>query len=98
MGLIIPNVNCVEEAEEIVRRKIEPLIAAGCDKIVLGCTHFPHLRHLIEKVAADRAEIVEPSRAVALRAKSVLEARGLTAVSAEEAKHIFISSRKGDLR
>lgn len=98
VDLVEKGMTSGEEAEEIVRRKIEPLIAAGCDKIVLGCTHFPHLRHLIEKVAADRAEIVEPSRAVALRAKSVLEARGLTAVSAEEAKHIFISSRKGDLR
>ena len=98
VDLVEKGMTSGEEAEEIVRRKIEPLIAAGCDKIVLGCTHFPHLRHLIEKVAADRAEIVEPSRAVALRAKSVLEARGLTAVGAEEAKHIFISSRKGDLR
>lgn len=87
-----------DEAERIVRRKIEPLIAAGCDKIVLGCTHFPHLGPLIEKVAADRAEIVEPSRAVALRAKSVLEERGLANAGEGEAKHIFISSRKGDSR
>lgn len=87
-----------EEAERIVRRKIEPLIAAGCDKIVLGCTHFPHLGPLIEKVAAGRAEIVEPSRAVALRAKSVLEERGLANRGSTEPKHIFISSRKGDSR
>lgn len=98
VDLVEKGMTSGEEAEEIVRRKIEPLIAAGCDRIVLGCTHFPHLRHLIEKVAADRAEIVEPSRAVALRAKRVLEARGLATVGAEEAKHIFISSRKGDLR
>ena len=26
-----------------VRSKIEPLLNAGCDRIVLGCTHFPHL-------------------------------------------------------
>lgn len=87
-----------DEAERIVRRKIEPLIAAGCDKIVLGCTHFPHLGPLIEKVAAGRAEIVEPSRAVALRAKSVLEERGLANAGEGEAKHIFISTGKGDLR
>ena len=87
-----------EEAERIVRRKIEPLIAAGCDKIVLGCTHFPHLRPLIEKVADGRAEIVEPSQAVALRAKSVLESRGLVNVGGGEAKHIFISTKRGDLR
>lgn len=87
-----------EEAERIVRRKIEPLIAASCDKIVLGCTHFPHLRPLIEKVAVGRAEIVEPSRAVALRAKSVLEDRGLANVGGGEAKHVFISTKRGDSR
>ncbi len=86
-----------DEAERIVRLKIEPLIAAGCDKIVLGCTHFPHLKPLIEKAAAGRAEIIEPSWAVALRAKSVLEERGLENAEGGEAKHVFISSRKGDL-
>lgn len=87
-----------EEAERIVRKKIEPLIAAGCDRIVLGCTHFPHLKPLIEKVAEGRADVVEPSRAVALRAKSVLEARNLANRDAGEPKHVFISSRKGDSR
>lgn len=64
-------------AEAAVRRRIEPLIAAGADHIVLGCTHFPHLKHLIAAVAAGRAEIVDPSEAVARRAKAVLEERGL---------------------
>lgn len=85
-----------EEAERIVRKKIEPLIAAGCDRIVLGCTHFPHLKPLIEKVADGKADVVEPSRAVALRAKSVLEARNLANRDAGEPKHVFISSRKGE--
>lgn len=59
--------------EKIVRRRIEPLIAAGADHIVLGCTHFPHLKPLIEKVAAGRATVVDPSEAVARQAKRLLE-------------------------
>ena len=61
------------EAEEAVRSRIEPLIAAGADRIVLGCTHFPHLKHLMENVADGRAEIVDPSDAVARRIAEVLE-------------------------
>ena len=61
------------EAEEAVRRRIEPLIAAGADRIVLGCTHFPHLKHLMENVADGRAEIVDPSDAVARRIAEVLK-------------------------
>ena len=59
--------------EKIVRVKVEPLLKAGADKIVLGCTHFPHLKPVIEKVCAGRAEVIDPSDAVARQAKRVLE-------------------------
>ena len=62
-----------ERLEKIVRRRIEPLLKAGADKIVLGCTHFPHLKPVIEKVCAGRAEVIDPSDAVARQAKRVLE-------------------------
>ena len=62
-----------ERLEKIVRRRIEPLLKAGADKIVLGCTHFPHLKSVIEKVCAGRAEVIDPSDAVARQAKRVLE-------------------------
>ena len=59
--------------EGIVRKRIEPLIAAGADHVVLGCTHFPHLKPLIEEVAAGRATVIDPSEAVARQAKRLLE-------------------------
>lgn len=39
----------------VVRRYVEPLIAAGASVIVLGCTHFPLLKALIAEAAADFA-------------------------------------------
>ena len=62
--------------EAAVRRRVEPLLKAGADKIVLGCTHFPHLRPVIEKVCAGRAEVIDPSDAVARQAKRILKERG----------------------
>ena len=59
--------------ERIVRRRIEPLLKAGADKIVLGCTHFPHLAPIIEKVCAGRAEVIDPSIPVARQAVRMLE-------------------------
>ena len=79
----------------IVKSKIEPLLNAGCDRIVLGCTHFPHLRPVIEKVCAGRAVVIDPSDAVARQAKRVLSRLGLTrAPSSAAATHVFI--RTGD--
>lgn len=78
-------------AERIVRAKVEPLLAAGADHLVLGCTHFPHLRPLIEKVASGRAVIDEPSEAVARQAKRILARFDLATTRREISRnHIFI--------
>ena len=74
----------------VVRARIEPLLKAGCDKIVLGCTHFPHLKPLIAKICDGRAEVIDPSDAVARQAKRVLSARGLAAPASAKPSHIFI--------
>jgi len=82
-------------AEAAVRAKVEPLLAAGADHIVLGCTHFPHLRPLIEKIAAGRAEVVDPSEAVARQAKRVLTRLGLLAPDSANPTHLFIRTAPG---
>lgn len=61
------------KVEKIVRAKIEPLLRAGADKIVLGCTHFPHLRRVIEKVCDGKAEVIDSSAAVARQVRRVME-------------------------
>ena len=80
-------------AERVVRARIEPLLKAGCDKIVLGCTHFPHLKPLIEKICDGRAEVIDPSDAVARQARRVLSARGLAALATANPSHIFIRTK-----
>ena len=60
------------KVEKVVRAKVEPLLKAGADRIVLGCTHFPHLKPVIEKVCAGRAEVIDPSAAVARQIQRVL--------------------------
>ena len=74
-GAAVEGLRRTERAriERIVRAKVEPLLKAGADRIVLGCTHFPHLKSVIEKVCAGRAEVVDPSMAVARQAKRVME-------------------------
>jgi glutamate racemase len=59
--------------EEVVRLRIEPILEEGADVIVLGCTHFPHLKKIIEKVCAGRAQVVDSSLAVAKQIMRVLE-------------------------
>ena len=76
-------------AEEIVRHRVAPLIAAGADHLVLGCTHFPHLRPLIEQAAEGRAVVLDSSDAVARQVKRLLRARNLLAPKTAVATHDF---------
>ena len=65
------------EARAAVAAHVNPLLEAGADCIVLGCTHFPHLREDIRSVAGPGVELFDPSPAVARRVKSVLDSLGL---------------------
>ena len=65
--------------EEMVRNVVEPLVQAGADKIVLGCTHYPFLQGVIERVAGEGVEIIESSEAVARRVGVLLDEYGLRA-------------------
>lgn len=51
--LVEQNLEEGPEAEAAVRTVIEPLLARGVDQLVLGCTHYPFLRPVIEKVIRD---------------------------------------------
>ncbi len=53
------------EARAAVARHIGPLLDAGADQIVLGCTHFPFLRDAIEGFVDGKAAVVDPAPAVA---------------------------------
>jgi glutamate racemase len=44
---------------------ITPLLAAGADTLVLGCTHYPFLIELIRDIAGREVLIIDPASAVA---------------------------------
>jgi glutamate racemase len=64
----------------VVRRYLEPVIAAGARAIVLGCTHYPLLREVIQEeadaLAGEPVSIVDSADATADEVASFLEERG----------------------
>ncbi len=65
------------EVEEQVRRTFTPLLASGVDVIVLGCTHFPALRPVIERVVGGQAQVIDSGKAVARRTHAVLDTEAM---------------------
>ncbi|WP_176728896.1 glutamate racemase [Thermogemmatispora onikobensis] len=64
-------------AEEVVRQALRPVLSKDIDVLVLGCTHFPALRPLIERVAGSGVQVIDSGAAIARRTRSVLEATAL---------------------
>ncbi len=64
-------------AEETVRKSLKPLLDAGADRIVLGCTHYPFLRGVIQRVAGPDVTIIDPAPAVARHLVDVMREEGL---------------------
>lgn len=71
------KLNGVEAAAE-VKEAIRPLISQGVDVLVLGCTHFPALRPVIQEQAGPGVTIIDSGDAIARRTRSVLETENLT--------------------
>ena len=59
-----------------VAARVGPLLEAGADRLVLGCTHYSFLRHLLEPLAAGRAELVDVAEAVARQVARLTEGTG----------------------
>lgn len=80
------------EAEIAVRRVVEPLLDEGIDKIVLGCTHYPFLRPLIEQVIGEKdIEVIDSGEAVARRVKWLMERYDIAADGTKHPEYHFLS-------
>lgn len=71
------------EAEDVVKASLGPLLSAGADIIVLGCTHYPFLLPVLQKVAGPDIRFIDPAPAVARQLVRVLKRDGM--LSAGEA-------------
>ena len=52
-------------ARDAVASACGPLVRAGCDTVILGCTHFPHLLAWFMAALGERVAIVDPGAACA---------------------------------
>ena len=60
---------------------------AAIDTLLLGCTHYPLLRPLIESIAGPRVAVVDSAFTTALAAEDLLDALGARTGDGGEARH-----------
>lgn len=59
------------ETRTLVRRYVAPLLKEGADVLVLGCTHYPFLRQVIQQEVGDGIALLDTGAAVARRTAAV---------------------------
>jgi len=61
----------------LVTSYVKPLLDRGADTLVLGCTHYPHLRPLIQEVAGPEVSVLDSGVGVARQVRRRLGNEGL---------------------
>ncbi len=80
--LLVPLVEEGWEEDEItgriVARYLEPLLAEGIDTLLLGCTHYPMLRGVLERVCGPEVTLVDSAESTGALVEQELRGRGWT--------------------
>ena len=66
-----------DEARSIAAKYLKEIKESGVDTLVLGCTHYPILRRVIQETVGAEVRLIDSGEAAARDVKALLEARGL---------------------
>ena len=66
-----------DETRALVARYVRPIVEKGADILVLGCTHYPFIRSMIQEAAGPAVDIIDPAAPVARELRRRLEFAGL---------------------
>ncbi len=79
-----------ERVIETVRTYCEPLKRAEIDTLILGCTHYPLVAPMLQRMLGRDVRLVTAGHALAATAQRELEARGLTTENTGEGEYRFL--------
>lgn len=80
------------DTRALIERYTAPLIGAGADTMVLGCTHYPFLRPEILAAVGPQVTLLDTGAAVARRSASLLTRDGLRSDAARAGRIRWFTS------
>jgi glutamate racemase len=84
------------ELQDVVRASCAPLAQAGVDTVILGCTHYPLVRPMLQRMLGRGVTIVTSGAALARQAEHALRARGLASQRSCEGTYAFLCTGDED--
>lgn len=81
---------------EVASIYLDALKKKGIDTLILGCTHYPLLKEVIQKIMGARTLLIDSAKEVAKEAGIILDSSGLLNRPGRTGKHrFFVSDEPG---
>ncbi|MBI9049766.1 MAG: glutamate racemase [Anaerolineaceae bacterium] len=88
-----------QKTRKILLDALNPMLDAGIDTVVLGCTHYPFVIPLIQEIVGDQVRVINPAEAVARQAKRLVEKYGILAAQGKSTiPHCYTTSSPDTLQ
>lgn len=92
-------VECIEAGDlgspivrDLLQSYVKPLLEAGCDTLILGCTHYPFLKPLLAQMVPPSIAIIDTGAAVARQLQRLLDERQLLSAGPAREAQFWTSS------
>ena len=85
-----------DEVVAVVRGYVAPLRESGVDTVILGCTHYPLVRPMLQRMLGPDVAIISSGEALARQVARVLAGRGLVTPRSGEGSYRFLSTGDPD--
>lgn len=95
-GIIQAGRQFDERAVQLVREACEPLRAANVDTVILGCTHYPLISPMLQRMLGPGVTLVSSGAALARQVEHALSTRSLENPRRAEGDYRFLCT--GDTR
>ena len=78
--------------EALLRRYLEPMLAAGADTVVLACSHYPFVIEPIRRIVGPDVQVIDPAPAIARHVRRTLDEHALLSPGTATGSHRFVST------
>ena len=83
---------------ELLDGFVQPLLAQGCDTLILGCTHYPFIKPLLNDLVPANVSLIDTGAAVTRQLQRLLRERDLLASGPARAAQFWSSGEAQKLQ
>ena len=85
-----------DQVHVLAERLLAPLVDASIDTLILGCTHYPLIAPMLQRILGRDVRLVTAGHAIAAKAQRILEARGFESTAEGEGDYSFLGPGDGE--